>query len=441
MAIKFKPILSVTMTQHPVGQGGMMSGLFKSHRVINQFHWIYDCGANRMDYLKREIEKVSRDGDVDCLFISHLDSDHINGIDALLSEVSVREVVMPYLNKIDRLMAISYDLTVGDLSGTFLTFLDNIEGWFSARGVNRITYIYPRSDDDSTDSEINQSPGDGGEGGELQETDLASSDSTFNRDSVGSGWSDQSVVFEEEKERVGLDSSLTIQYFQTGATLHMCSRSGVLNWIFAPYAHRPSDEALTLFASELQKAFPSWNSSSDFITEILRDKLLRERLRNCYNVIWTNHNLVSMALYAGPEGDGGWNQLHSSAFHRPYEWPHDCHSCKPKKRGAIGWLTTGDMDLSVKERRAELFAYYKSLLSYINVLGLPHHGAEASFAPSVLNDLPNVTHCVVAAGKNSYGHPSARVRSFVEKSGRKFIHVNAKVGNVLIWRHSTSDFW
>src|SRR3546814_9614135 len=90
--------LSANLTQHPVGQGGMMSGLLEIPG--GRFHWVYDCGSNQKGALTREIAKVAANGEIDCLFLSHLDSDHVNGLDQLLGNVRVREVVVPYLNNV-----------------------------------------------------------------------------------------------------------------------------------------------------------------------------------------------------------------------------------------------------------------------------------------------------------------------------------------------------
>ena len=49
--------MKVTLTQHAVGQGGLMSGLIEIDG--GSFHWVYDCGSNQLDALKREIGIVS----------------------------------------------------------------------------------------------------------------------------------------------------------------------------------------------------------------------------------------------------------------------------------------------------------------------------------------------------------------------------------------------
>lgn len=87
--------MKATLIQHPVGQGGLMSGLLElPDRTI---HWVYDCGSNQAEPRDREIAIVEGHGNLDVLFLSHLDSDHVNGIDRLLMSVKVQEVVLPDL--------------------------------------------------------------------------------------------------------------------------------------------------------------------------------------------------------------------------------------------------------------------------------------------------------------------------------------------------------
>lgn len=50
-----------------------------------------------MDRLGQEVMEVANGGHVDLLFLSHLDSDHVNGVDRLLALTTVGEVVLPLL--------------------------------------------------------------------------------------------------------------------------------------------------------------------------------------------------------------------------------------------------------------------------------------------------------------------------------------------------------
>lgn len=260
MTVFFEPFFSVKLSQHPVGQGGLMSGLIRYPRAGNQLHWVYDCGANKQKYLNAEIEVVAGQGHIDYLFLSHLDSDHVNGIDGLLIKTHVREVILPYLSKLDQLVAISHELSKGNLSSEFLSFLNNIEEWFASRGVERITYIYPDNDGNNVEGPL--PPNDKNNDGQNIEGNEAEGWTNKNKRQIKSSWLNQSritreSILEEESRR---DSRITPQYFQTGASLFAESEDGELSWLLMPYAHRPTDEALQLFISELEKVFPSWSS-------------------------------------------------------------------------------------------------------------------------------------------------------------------------------------
>ncbi|RAK18960.1 metallo-beta-lactamase superfamily protein [Salipiger aestuarii] len=103
--------MQVRMVQRAVGQGGLHCGeLTLGHKPLR---WVYDCGSNQADALKREVGSIARDSEIDLLFLSHLDSDHVNGVDLLLSQVKVREVILPYLNEEALVATIARDISRG----------------------------------------------------------------------------------------------------------------------------------------------------------------------------------------------------------------------------------------------------------------------------------------------------------------------------------------
>lgn len=407
-------MMNVTLTQHPVGQGGMMSGLLQVQE--EQFHWVYDCGSNQTDALNRELEVIIARGGVDYLFLSHLDSDHVSGVDRLLARTTVKEVVLPYLDATDRIIAVAHAVSTGSLTGNFLTFMSDPEAWFGARGIDQITYITSRNDDDPADIPGPDMPerGEGPQQGEIipkwsrlpiQEQTNTSKNSVPGRRSIS--------------QRVEFGASLCLK---------MAASYQVLNWILAPYAHHPSDEAIKTFKKLLQKTFKGSQDNPDFLVSALSDSELREQLRNCYDQVWPNHNQVSMALYAGPIDSVAWDGRCRTQRGLQYFWHHH-------KENAVGWLGTGDMHLHISRRRNAFITYYKQLLKHVNVFGLPHHGSYRNFHVSLLGALPKARQCVAAAGPNGYGHPSPAVMDAVETRGKDFIHVSSEGSSVLTWRH------
>lgn len=94
-------------TQLPVGQGGFHMGwLIDSYGFAcgpspssdTQFIWAYDCGSDQRSALESQI-KLFEGIRINKLFLSHLDDDHVAGVDKLLLVTDeVEEVVLPYLN-------------------------------------------------------------------------------------------------------------------------------------------------------------------------------------------------------------------------------------------------------------------------------------------------------------------------------------------------------
>ncbi|MHB1217106.1 MAG: MBL fold metallo-hydrolase [Alphaproteobacteria bacterium] len=407
--------MRVTLAQHPVGQGGLMSGLLNIPG--GSFHWVYDCGSNQADALNREIANIRVQGEVDCLFLSHLDSDHVNGIDRLISAVPVREVVLPYLNDLDRVVAAAHDATTGAVTGTFLTFLDNIEGWFGARGVERISYIMPNSDDDE-----------GGGGPDLPEGGEGGGEGK-----ITAKWSREGKVASvdsENSDHLGVQRTRpSVHRMAMGASLQIMSGHRQLDWLLIPYAHRPSNKVLAVFEAALQSKFHGHHKDADFLASTLRHSSTRQELRDCYDLIWSDHNLVSMALYAGPKRSSRW-QSHCVKWPR-WRWQYPHHA------GAVGWLCVGDMHLNVGRRRRAFLAYYEKLLDQVNVFGLPHHGSHRNFDSSLLSTLPRASQCIAAAGPNSYGHPDKGVIRAVVANGKDFVRVSEKIHSALEWKHYT----
>ena len=73
----------ITRIFHPVGQGAFYS---ERHTIGNEnFNIVYDCGS-----LSSKIDSVVQDfadqNEIDVLFISHFDQDHVNKIKLLLQK-------------------------------------------------------------------------------------------------------------------------------------------------------------------------------------------------------------------------------------------------------------------------------------------------------------------------------------------------------------------
>lgn len=396
----------VKMVQHAVGQGGLHSGEVTCGQ--KPVRWVYDCGSNQLDALTREVGAIAGGGDIDLLFLSHFDSDHVNGVDLLLSQVKVREVVLPYLN-VDTLVAIiARDASRGALTGVFVEAASNLSGWFGSRGVETVTFILGSDDDDIGGPELPGEPGRDGDG-----------------DITGkwTGEEKPTLIYSADPQ-IGEGTAKLRTVSPRPARIFMAS-GALLNWVLVPYVHQPSAARMNAFNDALYGEFGDMDKET--LLEKAKEPAVREQLRSCYDALWSNHNLISMTLYSGPIKSENMDiEIHAfrhhSYWHRSYG-----------NSNYGGWMLTGDAHFNGMRRRKRFLKFYERFLKLINVLMLPHHGSIHNHSIDVLNAMPNLSVGFAAAGPNYYGHPHKEVRHAVQAQPRADFHqVDEKQFNQIV---------
>lgn len=392
--------MQVSMTQHAVGQGGLFTGTL--HAGGNPFRWAYDCGSNQLDALTREVGKVANDGDLDMVFLSHLDSDHVNGMDLLLSQVRATEVVIPYMENEVILAILAKDVARGRLTTSFLDLVSDLPTWFNNRGVERITLVRGVSDEDDEGPPVDPPVGGGGEG------------------DITPKWYPEATAGVPP----GALAHATLQTREVlaNATLALTATHGQMNWVLIPYVHAPPKRLMMAFAAALDQQFgvPLDRKS---ICDAARTPQGREKLRRCYDALWLDHNLISMTLYAGPASQIGRLTFSLNSF-----------GPSSRGQGGGGWLLTGDADFASLRRRNKFVAHYRPVHSLVTVMMTPHHGSSLNFSPLVLDAFQNLVVAYAAAGPNTYGHPHEDVKDAVEMHpGVRFqsVGLNARTGLLL----------
>lgn len=389
--------MDVTMIQHPVGQGGMFSGQLQAGNTT--LRWVYDCGSNQQDRLSEEILSVADRGAIDLMFLSHLDSDHVNGVDRLLAATTVEEVVLPYLNAVDYAVAVIQDIEAGTLSGTFLEFVADPVKWLIGRGIRKVSFVRVGGGDKSLGEMLSdaeqEGPGDRG------------------ADGIWYGWS-SAIKSRSLKNGVA-------QEIEAGSTASIYLDGHRIDWLLAPYVHAPTRQQMQDFIDALRTALGS-RLTRHAVVRLARSQTGRALLKRCYRSFGYVHNKVSMALYSGPRQPSG---------NRLSQVPFDCSDiesfCDQRE---IGWLATGDAELGTKTRLQALLHHYDGVRARVGVLALPHHGACSNFSPQLLVDLPRLHTCIAAAGRNRHGHPSSSVAAAV----------TARLG-AQGWRHVSESNW
>ncbi|WP_311398274.1 hypothetical protein [Neisseria cinerea] len=143
--------IKMQRTFYPVGQGGFYSESFKTEN--NNFNVVYDCGS-----ISRGVDKVisnsfDKNEDIDILFISHFDSDHVNKINILKNSVGkIKIVIMPLLSEEDKNFLLLVYKWLGSEYKNSLDILNNPKEFFGSE----TKIIWVREVVESRDEESNQ---------------------------------------------------------------------------------------------------------------------------------------------------------------------------------------------------------------------------------------------------------------------------------------------
>jgi hypothetical protein len=382
-------------------------------RVKYPFRWMYDCGSNHTAALSREI-LAFRGVPLDVLFLSHLDEDHVSGVDALLLATIPDEVVVPYLNDDDWAFLLARELAEGRATRALVDMARDPVGWFGDRGVRRVTFV--EADDEEGDAgPADQPPPDDPEPDDgVSEKARARKDRSKDGRFDGDGraeirWSRPLRQLPAAKIEARVAPQRAV------ATL---VDERALPWILAPYAHRPSATGRAAFRAALAQAFGTNLTARDYAAQALQPSG-RAKLRLCYDSIWKTHNLVSMTLYSGPLAGSLDEPIRNTAFQG-----------KMFRRNArAGWLGFGDFDASVNVRRNRLLAHYRPYLGAVGQITLPHHGSDHSCDARLLRSFPNLRCAVASVGSNSYGHPGQTIQAAVHAANLGWARVDENSGS------------
>jgi hypothetical protein len=371
-------------TQHPVGQGGFHSAVVRSNS--GDFRYVYDCGSSNRDALEGELAAYIRqqgNAPINLLALSHLDEDHVSGVERLLGGISVDTVLLPYLDLRERTLLISEDCERGALSKTRWDLYEQTTKWFTDRGAHQVVYVLPQ-------------------GGQPPEQDEGPED----RPPLGGP--EEPFHF-----KIGRVSRVTEQLFplsrsdltvRSGESLPITSGAAgrlVRYWELVPFCH-PEPQRVESFFEEVKRLLPASvaeealdaNGKPDILAqlkELLRNAASRRRLADLYRLIRKDRNLSSMSLYSGPTFGRpfayhvrrGEDQVAGGSRRNLFE---DAADDRARGRIAPGWIGTGDAKLCVLVRAAAFSRHYDRVAPRIGSFVLPHHGSRHNFEARLFED-------------------------------------------------------
>lgn len=385
-----------------------------------QFAYAFDCGSVNREHLEQGLSTCSA-GVLDLLFISHLDADHVNGVDALTARMQVDAVVLPCLDALQITAIACEAIDDAGVRGTIREFIKNPALWFSERGVKRIFYIRRDGGDGTVPPFIPNPDGLPNDPMRISTRDERLSYAIYsNRVSVAKGPKAAGV----EVLTLGEDIAFATDVGTVPA--------GLPFWVLIPYVHPFSPDDLGVFrraVSDLIRVPDSSDVAASTFTRrllaILSDETMRKQLKVCYHILSSDNNKPSLSLYAGPYLFGSSSQgrrIHVSSTDDRF-WPHHHEAglrVPPRSSYSTdqlaAWLTTGDSNLSGSSTRSAWMNRYGKLLDTVRVFVLPHHGSNSSLHDDVIDRLDHAIMVACAASDREH-HPHPRLLRRIDSFG------------------------
>lgn len=390
---------------HPVGQGLFSSGVVLCReRTDQRFHWVYDCGSSTTGGLlpqavKQFILRLPPRGPkpvIDLVTISHFDRDHIDGFVALLPQVRIESLLLPYMPLWERLTIAAAE-GIGAQEPLFAFFVNPVAYLTGIDGgeIGQIILV-PESD--------NEGPPGGGEGAPVGPED---GEWHLDVDDAKPAGADQQIDDKAFRQSAGRMHP-QIRFMRSGGAL----RVGV--WEFVPY----NDARLA------PKATDAFRRQIAALQIVLVDSppegraTALEQIKKAYEAIFTTHqqrNEISLFLYGGP--------LRNWSIDRPVEWALYLPTDSPGARewrplgqhlGAakVGILYTGDGYLKPDARADRLLNYLgrHSRARQFGALQVMHHGARGNWYRGVAALLdPHLSIFSSDPTRKNPGHPHQEV--------------------------------
>lgn len=399
--------LDFTRTFHPVGQGAFYSERFTFNQNVD-FLTIYDCGTDlenkklgsedqilsglesRIHQDLGIVDQATGKHDVQLLFLSHFDQDHVCGVHTL----DPRIVVIPLLTQ-DEITC--YELIdFLQISKINWNLLRNPKRFFGNR--TKVIGIEP----DEEESNLSEQP--------------------------------EAIEINEEGSIRNVNENAIYDSYQQRSNVDMTISSGIpirLRNLWQYIAFNPKISKLNEFKRALTAAGWDWNTLADDLkSNLSKDKVkeLRDIYKNISPTGKLDLNTTSLLVYSGPT-----EQLrpfhirrcimsHSYCSNRTINESYE----RPRiHRSRLACMYFGDWKISVKK----LLQYIKHVPSNGNQIGtvqIPHHGSgynNGHYALKYLNNPRRIISVISVGNDNRHRHPSNKTISDIMMLGSNIVLV------------------
>ncbi|MDE5418457.1 MBL fold metallo-hydrolase [Labilibaculum sp. DW002] len=395
------------------GQGSFYGGRICQHDTGKVFTIVYDCGTtrfikgnnqslnNEIDIFKYPPHYFPHNNEIDLLFISHLDYDHVSGLKRLLKEFNVKNIILPYIEKKDRqffLVSVSGDdnpdnsLSIVD----YISFIESPDQFILQNSESKEVKIFFVKSNGKTNIEYKDYDNENQSESIYPRGTPAENEEYTNQRSVS--------VYENN-----------LQFFIEKY------------WEFTTYAKSVNQKAITKLHDCLRKTLNK-NSSKDLTFEDLKEIVTdnRKEAHDCYTNCIGDINSHGLILLHGPirfehlcgrvYSSCEFNHASNDFNHRHF---HDDYHFRKRNLNMLGTLLFGDSSINPNNNPIDFPMAFKDKLVNVHIVQVPHHGSSENWDFDAFKNLKIgdsfsrwdnqvIAVCNFGYG-NTYGHPSHKV--------------------------------
>lgn len=360
---------------------------------LGKYFFMYDCGSVHVPEIEksiRRIKRLERKNTIDLLIISHFHFDHISGLDYLLSEFSVKKVILPYVEIYERLLII---LGSSEYPAWYSSFLTNPVGFLRESEVQEIVVM--RGDDPSPEGSFES----------LGNPDLPLEPQDFR-------WINKKT---SEMKKINSEDSYSTEYAKEPYLILDHQTSIVLQntWLLKFFNKSMPPEKMATFKAALNNF--GLNSMS-IIQSAISSPVQLADLQSIYKHLAKDINLTTLCLYHGLlKADVDWFDIPGKF---PYYFPLVLHA---------GTMLTGDFPMFRAKNAKEFLLHYRDYMRFIQVYLLPHHGSKTSWHNLIMKALPRYCQWLFCVSERRiYNHPNHGVLKEMLSNGLSITEVNEK---------------
>lgn len=375
---------------HNVGQGGFYTGRIKSD--TNKFFFIYDCGTfSPHKFMTDAIRDFgcSMEGEekLDLLVLSHMDTDHVNGVSDLLERCNIHRIdvlVMPYMTLSDRAILLAYysKRKQDDNSSWYYEFLIDPIGFFFSRDID-IRYIVFACNGENEHNERNDA---------ILSFDKA--ECIF----WGKENNDKANTLREENHKIGQLANRV--YCVEDFKISYCGLWKFDFW--CDYRNIRTD----IHERVINNIYALGLDISDVtrVKDLFAHK--RRELADCYGETKIAPNDMSVILLHYPIIEGFFSQI-DVEVEKPFAHvcllSSLCHSLI--NRHSTKTLLLGDINL--QSTLEEIWTYFNltNMEDELLVCTVPHHGSKYSWNNEILSRCENTIFVVSSCVHGRFKHP------------------------------------